>query len=135
MKNKELEMLLKNIGCFECIPLIEVCEHDRNIKEIEVDKKNGFTSSNFINECIELYLKKLNIKVKYVNMKNRIEEIKPTENIKPKTKCLNAVHAPFKRPMSKEKKIEMYKNYKMKMFSLDDEIFVVCQECKDFVKL
>jgi hypothetical protein len=136
MKNKELENLLKNFGSLDCISLIELCETDDGIKEIEVDA-SGFTPSKFLNERIEGYLKKLNIEVKYVNMKNRLVELgkpKPTK-LEKKDKCSNVVHLDFKCPMSKKKKVEMYTNYKMGMFKLDADTYVICPDCKDFVKL
>ena len=134
MKNKRLEQMLLYYGGTECIPLIEICENDKNVKEIEVDKA-GFTRLEHVDSEIEKYLKKLNIKVKYVNMEERIGELEMDKGENKKPKCHNVVHAPFKRPMSKEKKVTMYKNYKMNMFSLDKDTFVVCPDCKDFVKL
>ena len=138
MLNKELERLLLNYHCMNCIPLIEVCETDKNIKMIEVDKGKGFTSIEFINEHIEDYLRKLNITIKYVDMKDRLKELDDTPAVETKNvvkKCLNTVHAPFKRPMTKQKKVEMYKNYKMDLFAIDTDTFVICPDCKNFEKL
>lgn len=138
MKNKELENLLKNFGNLECIPLIEMCETDHGIKEIEVDI-SGFTTSKFINDRIEEYLEKLHIQVKHVNMKNRLKEIEKSQSqqTKPeaKKKCSNVVHLDFKRQMSKKKKVEMYNNYKMKMFKIDLDTYVICPDCGLFEKL
>ncbi len=138
MKNKELELLLRNHGFLSCIPLIEVCETDKNIKEIEVDKVQDFTSSKYLNSYIRQYLDSLNIKVKEVDMKKRLEQFNtsviPEDPPKPNT-CQNVVHKPFKRNLSKEKKIEMYNNYKMNMFKIDNETFVICPQCSNFEKL
>lgn len=140
MLNKSLESILRDSGYLSCIPLIEVCESDKNIKVIEVDEKKGFTNSVTLNKQIEKYLEELNIKIKYVNMKNRLKEIdtlkdeKNEKEIK-KQKCTNSVHATFKRPMTKNKKVEMYTNYKMNLFSIDKDTYVNCPDCGLFEKL
>jgi len=136
MINKSLESVLKDSGYLHCIPLIEVCESDKNIRMIEVDKIVGFTKSKIINNQIEEYLAKLDIKIKYVDMRDRTKELDvETKETPKKPSCQNVVHAPFKRPMSKEKKIKMYENYKMKMFSVDSETYVNCPDCNNFEKL
>ena len=50
-------------------------------------------------------------------------------------KCNNALHARFKPPMPPSEKIKMYKNYKMRMFTIDKITYVICPDCKNFEKI
>ncbi len=137
MINKKLEKRLIDSGYSECIPIIEICEVDPMIKEIEVDVK-GFTDSEVLNRMIETYLKKFNIKIKRTNIKKKLKEIANETSNLPKVfkqKCKNAVHVPFKNELNLEAKKKIYQNYKMKMFSIDDDVYVVCPDCHLFEKL
>jgi len=133
MQNKKLEDRIKKSGFVFCIPLIEMCEVDKNIKEIEVNH-SGFTESKVINRMIETYLSKLNVKIKYVDMKQRAKELNiPIPEFK--EKCKNKVHEPFKASVPKETRKKMYKTYKYQMFSIDKDSYIICPDCGNFVQL
>jgi hypothetical protein len=138
MKNKRLEQRLKKSGFSGCIPIIEICEKDKAIKEIEVDKE-GFTDSQVLNRMIETYLGKFDINVKYVDVKKRIQNIAKKSKVHPpvaiKKVCNNVVHQEFKIKMSVEAKKKMYTDYKLSIFSVSDEAYVVCPDCNNFEKL
>lgn len=134
MQNKRLEERLKKSGFLFCIPLLEMCEGDRNIKEIEVNH-TGFTESKIINRMIETYLDTLNIKIKYVDMKKRTQELNINVPFYQKSTCKNKVHEPFKNSVPKHLRKKMYETYKYNMFSIDNDSYAVCPDCNDFVKL
>jgi len=134
MQNKRLEERLKKAGFLFCIPLLEMCETDRNIKEIEVNH-TGFTDSKIINRMIETYLDTLKIKIRYVNMQERARELKIDVPAQKKAMCKNKIHVPFKASVSTEIRKKMYKTYKYQMFSLDKDSYAICPDCGDFVKL
>ena len=138
MINKRLEQRLKKSGFSGCIPIIEICEVDKAIKEIEVDK-DGFTDSQVLNRMIETYLNKFNISVKYVDVKKRIQDIAKNSNVHPpvsiKQMCKNVVHQEFKIKMSVPAKKKMYADYKLNIFSIEKDAYVVCPDCTLFEKL
>ncbi len=136
MQNKKLEDRLKKTGHISCIPILEMCEVDRTIREIQVDAA-GFTKSGVLNRMIEVYLDSLKIKIKYVNMKDKLRQL-ASKGKHPEAvinECKNVLHQPFKHNITKQQKKEMYAHYKYSMFSIDGESYVTCPDCQLFEKL
>ncbi len=148
MKNKLLQELLLENGYAECIKVIETCENDKTVKEIQIDKKKGFTKLPELNKLIEKEIKTFGIKIKHIDMKKKLETfIDNTEKIEynqnviekvpepEKINCKNAIHTPFKSNISKEQKIKMFQDYKLSMFKIGKESWVTCPDCFNFEKI
>lgn len=136
MHNKKLEERLRKIGQVSCIPILEMCEIDKTIREIQVDIA-GFTNSGVVNRMIEVYLDTLKIKIKYVKMQDKLNQLKKKNlgNEEIKNECKNVIHQPFKHNITKQQKKQMFTNYKYSMFSIEGDSYVTCPDCQLFEKL
>ncbi len=130
MLNKKLEDRLKKKGYDELIKFIETCETDKSIKEISIDKIKSFTDNKIINRMIDVYLKELNIKINYCDMKVLFNEIFKSEEEKKEIKinmCENEIHLSLKNKLNAEKKKEILKKYNS--FKIDDKTYANCPDC------
>lgn len=133
MNNKRLEDRLKKRGpnYHDVIQVIEKCE-DGLVAEIKISKDEGFTDSAVLDKMILTYLKKLKIKISYVE-KN--EDSVSTEVDDGKPKCQHEVHKILSSDMKKGAKIKTLNKGKYPMLKVDITSFAICPTCYDIKEI
>lgn len=130
MMNRTLEELLKLNHYDVIIDILEGCEN-KSILEVRINKEEGFTRNQNIDKMIFDYLKKLKIKVvfiddsKYHRSHNKFYKDRKT--------CDNAIHNVAKNVGKIES--EILAQLSSLRFRIDSHSYISCPDCSDIMKL
>ncbi len=121
MINKKLEDRLLKYGnqYSDIIKLLEKCE-SKTVGEIRIGNKEKITVNPILDRMILTYLKKLKIKVVYLDADEGAEKV---------ALCPNEVHRVLTGDIKKSSKIKIFNKRKNPMFKIDMASFVICNEC------
>lgn len=139
MKNKTLEKILIKNNHTSVVSLLENCENGRII-EIRVNKESGITKDEKIDKKLYNYLKKLKIKVIFLQeLAKDVEQSRESgasRFYKKQPMCSGMAHDIISdAALTTKERLELLEQGKHARFRIDDQSFVHCNDCNGILKI